>query len=135
MRRCIIALSKERRYHYKGKQGSLTNKQILWQKQSILWPLRIDHNKGEQYRCHSRKINQKQEHSTYTLSHFVISGRLGEAGRSEFAMKLKKKSERNLVKVPFTRNWQYQVFILWRVSVFIKITELEVGGDKYFRIG
>lgn len=54
-------------------------------------PLLIDHNKGEQYRCHSRKINQKQEHSTYTLSHFVISGRLGEAGRSEFAMKLKKK--------------------------------------------
>lgn len=46
-------------------------------------PQPIDHNKGKQYRCHSRKINQKQDHST--RSHFVISGRLGEAGRSEFA--------------------------------------------------
>lgn len=54
-------------------------------------PQPIDHNKGKQYRCHSRKINQKQDHST--RSHFVISGRLGEAGRSEFAMKLKKRRE------------------------------------------
>lgn len=59
-------------------------------------PPLIDHNKGKQYRCHSRKINQKQEHST--LSHFVISGRLGEAGRSEFAMKLKKKKREESCK-------------------------------------